>query len=281
MRPMSATFRERFEAMVDSLRADPRVQVLAAELLPPASPAALAKAERAIQRALPPAMRAFYEAHNGVFLRWGLQGRSYPELDRFELPDYEAAPGCINMLPVERAMSPFWQRESHLNEVDEDCWKALFGKRWRSFSNLATRLSFTARGLDPDRAENDTTSRAFEETMLKFDALDVPDAVMLDVFSKNNVVALLLGPVVARPADGTDEGAYKAEDPWVIRASDAGADMISNGMSFAAYLDSMLSSYGAEREGFGVDEAPERIESWAMEARSLDSVIAEVERDSE
>ncbi len=278
---MGATFRERFEAMVGTLRANPRVKVLAAKLMPPASPAALAKAERAIQRRLPPAMRAFYEAHNGVFLRWGLKGREYPKLARFEFPDYEAAPGCINMLPVEKAMSPDWQRESHLNEVDEDCWKALFGERHRSFSYMATRLAFTARGLDPDRAENDATSRAFEETQLKFDELRVPDAVMLDIFSKSNVIALLLGPVVARPAEGTDQGAYAAVEPWVIRASDAGADMVSNGMSFEAYLDGMLSSYGAERQGFDVDENPERVGSWTMEASSLEGVIDGVESDSD
>jgi hypothetical protein len=279
---MSATFRERFDSMVQALRADPRVQVLAAELSPPASPAALAKAERAIQRALPPAMRAFYEAHNGVFLRWGLAGREYPELAKFDFPDYEAAPGCINLLPVEKAMSPFWQKESHLNEVDEDCWKALFGKRLKSFSNQATRLSFAARGVDPDEAENDMTSRAFEETLVKFDALRVPDAVMLDLYSKNNMSALLLGPLLARPADGSDQGAYRAEEPLVIRASDGGADMISNGMSFEAYLDCMLASFGSHREGFAVDDDPARIERWdPEEPPTLESVISDAVRDAE
>lgn len=278
---MGQTFRERFGAMVESLRADARVEVLTAELMPPASPAALKKAEQAIQRALPPAMRAFYEAHNGVFLRWGLKGRKYPKLKRFEFPDYEAAPGCINMLPVEKAMSPSWQKESHLNEVDEDCWEALFGKRFRSFSKLAARLSFVARNIDPDEAENDTSSRAFEETLLQLDELRVPDAVMLDLYSKNNMAALLLGPVVGRPADGTDTGAYKAEAPLVIRASDGGSDMISNGMSFEAYLDCMLASYGADRGGFAVEDDPKAIKSWKKKAppvkKVVDAVIADAE----
>jgi hypothetical protein len=281
MRPMSTPFRERFEAMVDSLRVDARVEVLTAELMPPASPAALNKAERAIQRALPPAMRAFYEAHNGVFLRWGLKGRRYPKLKRFEFPDYEAAPGCINMLPVEKAMSSTWQKESHLNGVDEDCWEALFGKRFRSFSKLAARLSFAAKNIDPDQAENDASSRAFEETLLRFDELRVPDAVMLDLYSKNNMAALLLGPVVGRPADGTDKGAYEAEAPLVIRASDGGSDMTSNGMSFEAYLDCMLASYGSHRGGFEVDDDPKCIKSWKKKAppvkKVVDTVIADAE----
>lgn len=278
---MNATFRERFEAMVESLRADARVEVLTAELMPPASPAALKKAEQAIQRALPPGMRAFYEAHNGVFLRWGLKGRKYPKLKRFEFPDYEAAPGCINLLPVEKAMSSTWQKESHLNEVDEDCWEALFGKRFRSFSKLAARLSFAAKGIDPDQAEDDASSRAFEEALLKFDASRVPDAVMLDLYSKNDMAALLLGPVVGRPAAGTDAGAYEAEAPLVIRASDGGADMISNGMSFEAYLDCTLASYGAHRGGFEVDDDPKRIKSWKKKAppvkKVVDAVIADAE----
>ncbi len=57
---MSATFRERFESLVETLRADAGVVVLSAELSPPASAAAIKKAERAAQRALPASMRAFY-----------------------------------------------------------------------------------------------------------------------------------------------------------------------------------------------------------------------------
>jgi len=71
-----------------------------------------------------------------------------------------------------------------------------------------------------------------------------------------------LAPVVGRPADGTDKGAYEAEAPLVIRASDGGSDMISNGMSFEACLDCTLAIYGADREGFAVDDDRKCIKTW-------------------
>jgi hypothetical protein len=59
---------------------------------------------------------------------------------------------------------------------------------------------------------------------------------MLDLFSKSTA-ALLLGPVVGRPADGSDEGPSRAEEPLVIVAGDAGSEMSSNRMSFDTYLE--------------------------------------------
>ncbi len=278
---MSATFRERFESLVETLRADAGVVVLSAELSPPASAAAIKKAERAAQRALPASMRAFYEAHNGAFLVWGLAGRKYPKVKRFQFPDDDAPPGCINLLPIEKAMSPTWQRESLLNEVDEDCWRALFGRRYESFSRSATKLALAAKGLDPEQVENDSSSRVFEESLQRFDARRVPDAVMLDIFSKSDVAALLLGPVVGRPADGSDEGPYRAEEPLVIVAGDDGSEMSSNGMSFDTYLECMLSSYGAGRPGFSVEEDPKRVKSWKKKPRALKSVLAALDKEDD
>lgn len=122
------TFRDRFQLLVDTLRKHPRIEVLAHEVRPPAPPASIKRAEAAIGRELPRSIRAFYEAHDGVFLLWGLEGKEYQDVPAaFCFPDYGAPPGCINLLPIEEVMSPDWESSSHVNEVSDEQWEHLFG----------------------------------------------------------------------------------------------------------------------------------------------------------
>ena len=122
------SFRARFDAMVATLRAHPRVEVYEVVVRPPASKAELAAAEEAIGMKLPADVRAFYAAHDGVFLEWGLRGQEYEaRTPAFGYPDYGQPPGCINLVPVRQAMSPAWEAESHVNEIQPDHQEALFG----------------------------------------------------------------------------------------------------------------------------------------------------------
>lgn len=128
MPPMPESFRARFEAMVATLRAHPRVEVYEALVQPPASAADLADAEEAIGMPLPADVRAFYAAHDGVFLEWGLRGREYEaRTPAFGWPDYGQPPGCINLVPVIEAMSPSWEADYHVNEIQPDHQALLFG----------------------------------------------------------------------------------------------------------------------------------------------------------
>lgn len=125
----SYSFLERFNEMVAALRAHPKVKVFKAVVKKPATAAALAAAEKAIVRPLPADVRAFYEAHDGVFLEWGLKEQSYmAKTPPFKYPDYGQPPGCINLLPVKSALSASWQRDSHINTVFPEQQKRLFGK---------------------------------------------------------------------------------------------------------------------------------------------------------
>jgi hypothetical protein len=125
---MSQSFRARFDAMVVELRANPRIQIYDMVVRPPASEAELRAAEEAIGRPLPADMRAFYAAHDGVFIEWGLRDREYGTLtDPFGFPDYGQAPGCINLLPVADAMSPSWEHDYHVNQIQPDHQALLFG----------------------------------------------------------------------------------------------------------------------------------------------------------
>ncbi len=125
---MPESFRARFDAMVTELRANPRVEIYQVVVRPPASEADLRDAEEVIGRPLPADMRAFYAAHDGVFLEWGLRGHEYRGLTApFDYPDYRQPPGCINLLPVGDAMSPEWERDYHVNEIQPDHQALLFG----------------------------------------------------------------------------------------------------------------------------------------------------------
>jgi hypothetical protein len=121
-------FSNRFAAMVKALRAHPRVEVYEVVVCPPASKTALREAEAAIGRPLPDDLRSFYAAHDGVFLEWGLRDHQYSERTPvFGYPDYGAPPGRINLVPVNHAMSGHWETESHVNEIQDDQWNALYG----------------------------------------------------------------------------------------------------------------------------------------------------------
>lgn len=170
-------FRPRFEAMVAALRAHPGVEVYAAELRPPASEADLRAAEEAVGSPMPADLRAFYAAHDGVFLEWGLRGHTYSEHSApFAFPDYGAPPGCINLLPVGHAMSPDWEEDSHVNEVQSDHQELLFGAP-----------------LDPEMPVR---------------------AVCIDNFSRYNHADLIFGPEPVVVVS-TDHGADMDSSDWV------------------------------------------------------------------
>jgi hypothetical protein len=113
--------------MVDALRAHPAVKVYNAVVKPPATEAALRQAEKQVGAPLPKGVRAFYAAHDGVFLAWGLRGKAYERMPPFGYPDYGQPPGCINLLPVRKAMSPTWEKSSYVNQVQPAHQKLLFG----------------------------------------------------------------------------------------------------------------------------------------------------------
>lgn len=124
----AATFRSRFDAMVATLRAHPGVEVYEVVVRPPATKADLEAAEEAIGMPLPADVRAFYAAHDGVFLEWGLRGHEYEaRTPAFGYPDYGQPPGCINLVPVVEAMSPGWESDYHVNEIQSDHQALLFG----------------------------------------------------------------------------------------------------------------------------------------------------------
>jgi hypothetical protein len=124
----SGSFRVRFDAMVATLRAHPRVEVYEVEVRPPATEVGLAEAEEEIGMPLPAEVRAFYAAHDGVFLEWGLRGREYEaRTPAFGYPDYGQPPGCINLVPVREAMSGGWEADSHVNVIQPDHQALLFG----------------------------------------------------------------------------------------------------------------------------------------------------------
>lgn len=124
------SFRSRFDAMVATLRAHPRVEVYEVVVRPPATKAAFEAAEEAIGMRLPADVRAFYAEHDGVFLEWGLRGHEYTaRTPAFGWPDYGQPPGCINLVPLIEAMSPEWEDGYHVNEIQPEHQAMLFGAR--------------------------------------------------------------------------------------------------------------------------------------------------------
>lgn len=120
-------FRDRFQAMLASLQAHSEVEVFTHEVRPPASETDLARAEAFLEMPLPGDVRAFYETCDGVFLQWGLRGREYTCPGAFEYPDYGTPPGSINLLPLAQVMSSHWEREGHVNAVEPDHQRHVFG----------------------------------------------------------------------------------------------------------------------------------------------------------
>jgi hypothetical protein len=164
---MPKTFRESFEQTLDALQVHPKIEVFDAILRPPASPADIAAAEEALKRPLPDDVREFYLAHDGVFLAWGLRGRTYPEpLEAFAWPDYGTPPGVINLLPIRQVFSPEWVADGTINWTADD-----------------HRVIYGVDQDDDDENEDDDRLRA----------------VVVDFFSKFHHADLVFGPA-DRPA---------------------------------------------------------------------------------
>ncbi len=65
-----ASWLERFHAMVAELRTDPEIRIHQLQVNPPASEADLAAVEKHLGARLAPALRTFYQAADGLMLRW-------------------------------------------------------------------------------------------------------------------------------------------------------------------------------------------------------------------
>lgn len=173
---MQSTFIQRFNATVERLRAHPEIEVYEVDVRPPASERDIRQAEKSVGHTLPDDLRAFYTAHDGVFLEWGLRGRTYAaRTAKYGYPDYGQPPGCINLLPVHAAMTAEWLDTSHVNEIEPEHRELLFGA-----------------------AEEDEGAEDEDE--------DKVEVVCVDNFSKYNHADLIFGasPVVVV---STDHGA--------------------------------------------------------------------------
>jgi hypothetical protein len=123
-----SNFQKRFEKMVETLRAHPLVEVYEVMIRPPATNAALRDAEKLMGMPLPEDLLQFYRDHDGVFLEWGLrEDPSSCRTEPFGFPDYGSPPGCINLLPVEQAISSWWEDSCHVNEIEPEQQIDLFG----------------------------------------------------------------------------------------------------------------------------------------------------------
>ncbi|MCU0655916.1 MAG: SMI1/KNR4 family protein [Polyangiaceae bacterium] len=126
---MFLRYRPRFEQLLTVLGKHPEVEVFDAHIAPPAPLEALAEAEAFLGVPMPAAMREFYQEMNGFFVEWAPRGVEAPShTGVFGFPDYGQPPGCINLLPVEEALSTSWQEDSHVNEIQEDHFEQLFGR---------------------------------------------------------------------------------------------------------------------------------------------------------
>lgn len=121
------TWLERLNAMVDELRKQEGIVVHHFVVNEPASEQELLDAEASLGFALPPDLRAFYAAHNGIALAWGFEDAEGEVPEPFDFPDYGTPPGMVNLLPVGDAWSKSWQADSHVNEVDDSLQEKLFG----------------------------------------------------------------------------------------------------------------------------------------------------------
>jgi uncharacterized protein YjbI with pentapeptide repeats len=124
---VAGTWIERMNAMVDELRAHEGIVVHHFVVGEPASEQELLDAEASLGWPLPPALRAFYAAHNGIALAWGFEDAEEEVPEPFEFPDYGTPPGMVNLLPVGDAWSKSWEADSHVNEVDDSLQEKLFG----------------------------------------------------------------------------------------------------------------------------------------------------------
>ena len=111
-----------FRSILRSLEAHSGVQVLTGCLFPPASSAAIAAAEEVLGAELHPEVRAFFETHNGVCIRWvhrafedfdpGIHVRDDAALphpaELFKDYDPQDPAGSIFVPPLEEIFFPAW-----------------------------------------------------------------------------------------------------------------------------------------------------------------------------
>jgi hypothetical protein len=124
------TFRERFDDLVSELRSHPKVEVYLVDLGPPVSSWEVEAVEKGLGQPLPADLLAFYRAHNGAFLEWGLKNTvlDYEHTPSFSRPSYRAPPGCINLLDASSALSRTWADDFSVNAVSPELQVRLFGK---------------------------------------------------------------------------------------------------------------------------------------------------------
>jgi hypothetical protein len=119
-KPATGGYRERLEAMIAELDANPRVQVTSAYVAPPASASKIAKVEKAYGP-IDKAIKAFYQSCDGFALQWyDKSSRNFDAkkhkrkkgkpTSRDISGDYNFAAGSADFLPIEEAfVSASWR----------------------------------------------------------------------------------------------------------------------------------------------------------------------------
>jgi len=124
---MTVSFNDRLSDLIEVIRAHPKIEVHGSVVRPPASAEDLEAATTFLGADLPEDLRAFYEAHDGAYLSWGLRGEKYSTMDAFGNPDYGHAPGIINIVPIAMAMSKSWESKGHVNKIKPAQQERIFG----------------------------------------------------------------------------------------------------------------------------------------------------------
>jgi hypothetical protein len=115
----------RYKAMVAELRAQPKIRILADQILPP-DEGAIERVEQVLGHELDPAISAFYRQCGGLQLRWvHVDNPSFnEERDQFvpevldwlyELEDYHVTDGSIMLVDVEDAFLRSWEGFIHFS----------------------------------------------------------------------------------------------------------------------------------------------------------------------
>lgn len=140
--------RDRFQAMIERLRHDPRVVLDEAYLGPPAPPETLLRADSAFGAPLAPAIRDFYAETNGVCVRWSVAGVPGPEADPdASTPDWNerglASQGeAIVLWPLEKVLDTDWTEILHFSWMSD-------AEEGPTLDGVPSRLASHARSLRP------------------------------------------------------------------------------------------------------------------------------------
>jgi hypothetical protein len=143
-------YRERIEALIAELDANPRVQVTWAYVAPPASASTIAKVEKAYGR-LDPSIKAFYQSCDGFALQW--YDKSSPKFDAKKhkrnkgkpggghlAGDYNFAAGSADFLPIEETfVSASWKEILYFDWMTNSS-KAKFAKKSYGELDLAQSI---------------------------------------------------------------------------------------------------------------------------------------------